>query len=48
MIERREKEELREGDVAGSELFAKTQDEAPLHLKNDVRKPLRVGPELVA
>lgn len=47
MIQGGKEEELREGDIARRQLFAKVQDESTLHLKDDVSEPLGVGAELI-
>lgn len=46
MIKRSEKEKLREGNVARSELFAEAENEAPLHLENDKRQLLHFRSKL--
>ncbi len=46
-VERREKEKLWEGNVARGELLGEMQDEASLHLQNDVGKTLGISAELI-
>jgi hypothetical protein len=46
-MERGQEKKLREGNIARRQLFAEMQDEAALHLEDDVGEALGVGAELV-
>lgn len=48
MIQRRQQEELRKGDVARRKLLTETQDKAPLHLHDDVGEALGVCTKLIS
>jgi hypothetical protein len=47
VVEESEKEKLRKGDVAWGKLFAEMQHEAALHFQDNMRKPLRIGTNLI-
>ena len=47
LVEISEKEKLGKGNVARREFFAQMQNEATLHLHNDVRKLFSVGTDLI-
>jgi len=47
LVEVRQEEKLRERNVAGRKFLAKMQNEAALHLQNDVGEAFSVGTELI-
>jgi hypothetical protein len=47
LVEEREKEKLREGNIAGRKFLTQMQHEAALHFENDVGKPLRIRTNLI-
>ncbi len=47
VVEESEQEKLRKGDVAWCKLFAEMQHEAALHFENNMRKPFRIGTNLI-
>jgi hypothetical protein len=47
MIERREQEKLREGNIARRQFLGEMKNETALHLEDDVRQPLGIGSKLV-
>jgi hypothetical protein len=47
LIEERQKKKLYKGNVSGREFLTKTQQEAALHLQNNVGKPFRIRTNLI-
>ncbi len=47
MVEESKKEKLRKRDVAWGKLFAEMQHKTALHFEDNMRKPFRIGTNLI-